>query len=100
MKCSKKICKTVKVVELIKNSEFGAVRRFCLAALAANAAAFGRSLRWVFQGFPISEKKGAKECKSCRSRKTLQNEYLVAIVATHIAENKPSKVFAEMGGPL
>ena len=42
-------------------SEFGAVQKnapwFCLAALAANAAAFGRSLRWVFQGFPISEKK-------------------------------------------
>ena len=35
---------------------------FCPAALAANAAAFGRSLRWVFQGFPTSEKKGAKEC--------------------------------------
>ena len=30
---------------------------FCPAALAANAAAFGRSLRWVFQGFPTSEKK-------------------------------------------
>ena len=39
---------------------------FCLAALAANAAAFGRSLRWVFQGFPISDTKGAKEFKSCR----------------------------------
>ena len=39
---------------------------FCPAALAANAAAFGRSLRWVFQGFPISEKKGAKECNSCK----------------------------------
>ena len=37
---------------------------FCLAALAANAAAFGRSLRWVFQGFPISEKKGAKVQKN------------------------------------
>ena len=39
---------------------------FCPAALAANAAAFGRSLRWVFQGFPISEKKGAEVCKSSR----------------------------------
>ena len=46
---------------------------FCPAALAANAAAFGRSLRWVFQGFPTSEKKGAKECTSCRSRKILKN---------------------------
>ena len=33
---------------------------FCPAALAANAAAFGRSLRWVFQGFPTSEKKVQK----------------------------------------
>ena len=30
---------------------------FCPAALAANAAAFGRSLRWVFQGFPTSGEK-------------------------------------------
>ena len=35
---------------------------------------------------------GAKDCKSCRSRKTLQNEYLVAIVAVHTAENEPLKV--------
>ena len=37
---------------------------------------------------------GAKDCKSCRSRKTLQNDYLVAIVAVHTAENEPSKVWA------
>ena len=37
---------------------------------------------------------GAKDCKSCRSRKTLQNEYLVAIVAVHTAENEPSKVWS------
>ena len=70
---------------------------FCPAALAANAAAFGRSLRWVFQGFPTSEKKGAKECKSCRSRKTLQNEYLVAKIGVDTAENEPSKVSRKWG---
>ena len=57
-----------------KISEFGAVQKgakgfiysiflqpwFCPAALAANAAAFGRSLRWVFQGFPTSEKKNVQ----------------------------------------
>ena len=36
---------------------------------------------------------GAKVCQSCRSRKTLQNEYLVAIVAVHTAENEPLKVW-------
>ena len=35
---------------------------------------------------------GAKECKSCRSRKMLQNEPLVAIVAVDTAENEPLKV--------
>ena len=35
---------------------------------------------------------GAKDCKSCRSRKTLQNDYLVAIVAVDTAENEPYKV--------
>ena len=36
---------------------------------------------------------GAKVWKSCRSRKMLQNEYLVAIVAVHTAENEPSTVW-------
>ena len=35
---------------------------------------------------------GAKDCKSCRSRKIQQNEYLVAIVAVHTAENEPRKI--------
>ena len=49
------------------------------AALAANAAAFGRSLRWVFQGFPTSEKKGAKECERGRSPETQKNATTRAI---------------------
>jgi len=65
---------------------------FCPAALAANAVAFGRSLRWVFQGFPTSEKKGARECTSCRSRQMLKNAPTLAIVAVDTAENGPSKV--------
>ena len=36
---------------------------------------------------------GAKECKSCRSRKMLQNEPLVAIVAVHTAENELLRVW-------
>ena len=35
---------------------------------------------------------GAKDCKSFRSRRIQQNEYLVAIVAVHTAENEPRKV--------
>jgi len=36
---------------------------------------------------------GAKVCKSCRSRKSWKNEYLVAIVAVDTAENEPLKVW-------
>ena len=36
---------------------------------------------------------GANDCKSCRSRKIQQNEYLVAIVAVDTAENGPPKVW-------
>ena len=35
---------------------------------------------------------GAKDCKSCRSRKTLKNEYLLAKIGVDTAENEPSKV--------
>ena len=36
---------------------------------------------------------GAKDCMSCRSRKTLQNEYLVAKIGVDTAENEPLKVW-------
>jgi hypothetical protein len=36
------------------------------------------------------DRSGAKDCKSCRSRKMLQNEYLVAIIGVDTAENEPS----------
>ena len=35
---------------------------------------------------------GAKECKSCRSRKMLQNAPFLAIVAVHTDENEPLKI--------
>ena len=38
---------------------------------------------------------GAKVWKSCRSRKTWKNEYLVAIVAVDTAENEPLKVWGD-----
>ena len=36
---------------------------------------------------------GAKEYGSCRSRKILQNEASLAIVAVHTAENEPLKIW-------
>ena len=36
--------------------------------------------------------RGAKECKSCRSRKMLKNEYLVAKIGVDVADNGPSKL--------
>ena len=32
---------------------------------------------------------GAKECESCRSRKALQNDYLIAKIGVDTAENEP-----------
>ena len=39
----------------------------------------------------------AKDWKSCRSRKVLKNEYLVAKIGVDTAENEPSKVSPEWG---
>ena len=36
---------------------------------------------------------GAKECKSCRSRRELSNEYLIAKIGFDTAENEPLKVW-------
>ena len=36
--------------------------------------------------------RGAKECQSCRSRKMLQNEYLIARIGADADENEPSKI--------
>ena len=36
--------------------------------------------------------RGAKVCKSCRSRKMLKNAPTLAIVAVHTAENEPLKI--------
>ena len=51
---------------------------------------FGKNL----DGFSLKfwDLNGAKVWKSCRSRKTWKNEYLVAIVAVDTAENEPLKV--------
>ena len=36
--------------------------------------------------------RGAKDCKTCRSRKMLKNAPTLAIVAVHTAENEPLKI--------
>ena len=36
---------------------------------------------------------GAKDCKTCRSRKMLKNEPTLAIVAVHTEENEPPKIW-------
>ena len=40
----------------------------------------------------FSDRSGAKECKSCRAQKMLQNAPFLAIVAVDTDENEPSKV--------
>ena len=64
--------------------------RFCRRSLTPLALAKdsfgGADKRLPFFSPPTGE------YKSCRSRKMLQNEYLVAIVAFDTAENEPSKV--------
>ena len=56
---------------------------------------FGKNL----DGFSLKfwDLSGAKVWKSCRSRKTWKNEYLVAIVAVDTAENEPLKVWGWLG---
>ena len=46
----------------------------------------------VFQIFSAWDSKGAKECKSGRSRQELSNEYLAARFDFDTAGNDPSKV--------
>ena len=43
--------------------------------------------------FPTWDSKGAKDCKSCRSRTMLQNAYLDAKIGFDAEENEPSKVW-------
>ena len=69
---------------LIYTLHFSAALVFFLSLARKCSCIFGRSSRWVFQGFSASDTKGAKEwkrfwkeCKSCRSPKMLQNEFLV-----------------------
>ena len=41
----------------------------------------------------FSDLSGAKDCKSCRSRKMLKNAPTLAIVAVHTEENEPPKIW-------
>ena len=56
---------------------------------------FDKLWRFFFSTFRFQS--GAKECKSCRSRKMLQNGYLLAKIGVDRAENEPSKVSPKRG---
>ena len=49
----------------------------------------GRLPEALFMVF-LLDSKGAKACKSCRSRQELSNEYLLAKIGFDTAENEPS----------
>ena len=51
----------------------------------------GRLPEALFMVF-LLDSKGAKECKSCRSRQELSNEYFLAQFGVDTAENEPYKV--------
>ena len=51
----------------------------------------GRLPEALFMVF-LLDSKGAKACKSCRSRQELSNEYLLAKFGVDTAENGPLKV--------
>ena len=53
-----------------------------------NFSSFEPKFRTIFLDL-----RGAKVCKSCRSRKMLKNAPTLAIVAVHTAENEPPKVY-------
>ena len=55
------------------------------------ASSGGRLPEALFMVFQL-DSKGAKACKSCRSRQELSNEYLLAKFGVDTAENKPLKI--------
>ena len=65
---------------------------FCKNEMKFCSFHFIRAKFWTRFLLKFLDLSGAKECKSCRSRKMLQNEPLVAIVAVDTAENEPLKV--------
>ena len=73
------------------NLEFGAVRCFARAMLRRG---FFVQIFWVVFRcvFSTWNSKCAKECKSCRSRKKLNNAPTLALDGVDRAENKASKV--------
>ena len=74
-------------------SKFGA-KNDEIAQKFAKFAEFAGKIAKILTNFLLNFRdwSGAKECKSCRSRKMLQNASFLAIVAVHIAEDEPPKV--------
>ena len=62
--------------------------------VAAFSSVFGGIFRVVVSRFCSTwDSKGAKDCKSCSSRKMLKNAYLDAKIGFDAEENEPSKVW-------
>ena len=55
----------------------------------------GRLPAALFMVF-LLDSKGAKACKSCRSRQELSNEYLLAKIGVDTAENEPLKIWRKI----
>ena len=74
-------------------SKFGA-KNDEIALKIAKFADFAGKIAKILTKFLLNFRdwSGAKECKSCRSRKMLQNASFLAIVAVDTAENEPSEV--------
>ena len=62
-----------------------------------NFAKFAQKINKIFDEILINFRirSGAKECRSCRSRKMLQNAPTNAIVAVHTEENEPPKLWKQ-----
>ena len=71
--------------------EFGAVRLDSFFSGALCALSGGRLPEALFMVF-LLDSKGAKACKSCRSRQELSNEYFLAKFGVDTGENEHSEV--------
>ena len=69
---------------------------FCKNEMKFCSFHFIRAKFWTRFLLKFWDLSGAKECKSCRSRKMLQNASFLAIVAVDTAENEPLKIWGDL----
>ena len=98
--CRRRVpCIPVRVILIVSSYgipvSFALFDHFLLGSGCLGLFAFSSRLvsAWFFPVvFYLTDSKGAKECKSCRAQKMLQNATSLTIVAVHTEENEPSKV--------